>query len=252
MLKYKNKWVFISFEQGASGHRLARVIASAKCVYWYSNPSNGINPWNVSSTSTIRQRGVSKYHFDRLVPDGKLPPPWDYVKDYFTTYEEYWPIFKRVFVENGGIDIIDNYNLLYPTHSRPNFLRTHFPNCKIINVLHDVEKCTNRYMETTANFPGWVRHKDVVPEDNAYLQFLRSLKQQREDFLIKDVWAQNKYSTWYTDSMYNELQNEIREDLEIGLQVRKAVPNWDNRTVSITTHPKREDWLPIKELLGNA
>ena len=93
--KEKDKWIFISFEQGASGHKLARVLATMPCMYWYSCKENGINPWNVGVVDEhIRQRKSSRFHFDRITPKGKLPPTHDYVEKYIPNEKQYYKMFK--------------------------------------------------------------------------------------------------------------------------------------------------------------
>ena len=90
--KEKNKWLFVSFEQGASGHKLARVLATMPCMYWYSSKENGINPWNVGIVDDhIRQRKLSRFHFDRITPKGKLPPTHDYIEK----YKDFLKILKK-------------------------------------------------------------------------------------------------------------------------------------------------------------
>ena len=81
ILEHPN-WLFISFEQAARGHRLARALCALPELYWYSHTDNGIHPWNVVGETSIQQRWVSKFHYNRYTPDGHLPPPHDFVQDY--------------------------------------------------------------------------------------------------------------------------------------------------------------------------
>ena len=69
-----SRFIFISFEQGNGGHRIGRVVCCLPDVHWYSHRDNGTIR-NVHYKHTdIRQRHVSRYHYDRLVPKGSLPP----------------------------------------------------------------------------------------------------------------------------------------------------------------------------------
>ena len=81
MRKLENKHIFVSFEPGASGHRLARVIATMPCMHWYSCEENGINPWNVGKVHEYsKQRQKSRYHFDRITTKGKRQTTHDYIE----------------------------------------------------------------------------------------------------------------------------------------------------------------------------
>ena len=35
-----DNWLFVSFEQGAGGHRIARELAKSDDVYWYAHADN--------------------------------------------------------------------------------------------------------------------------------------------------------------------------------------------------------------------
>ena len=164
------KLLFVSFEPGTRGHYIARVLSSLPYVYWYSHPDNGTHPWNVHSAvnSTIRQRHVSANHFDRIVPNGKLPPTWDYVEDFFPDKEKYysevfWPQFNKL------VPTTDKY-IIYCTHSMPNELTPYFPNSKIINIRWDPDEAARRFLMFSAMFPGYVRAPDIVSEKmNGYI-----------------------------------------------------------------------------------
>ena len=89
-----SRFIFVSFEPGHGGHKIGRVISCLPDIHWYSHRDNGINPCNVYYKHTdIRQRHVSRYHYDRLVPKGSLPPLHDYVKDFIPDEEHYYNRF---------------------------------------------------------------------------------------------------------------------------------------------------------------
>ena len=206
----KSNLLFVSFEQAARGHRLARVLATLPNVYWYSHPSNGIMPWNISNknSSSIEQRKISGYHYNRLMPNGKmLPPPYDYIQKFVKDKHKYYTqTFEEQFTDSGGHLIPDNTYILYCTHSLPNEIREYFPNAKIINIIHDPVACLKRYMTVGLNFPGDVRHQ-TVEETNEYHQWTLHLKRKKPDLTVKDVWAVEQHGVWYEDSMYNELKS---------------------------------------------
>lgn len=207
----KSNILFISFEQAARGHRLARALASLPNIYWYSHPDNGIRPWNISGreTSSIGQRKVSGYHYNRLMPNGlMLPPPFDYVKDFVDDKDHYYnTTFENAFELAGGHKIPDDIYIPYCTHSLPIEIREYFPNAPIINIVHDPVACIERYMRVGINFPGYIWHPSIT-QDNDYAKYLEYLKSQKEDLKVKDVWAQNKYGVFFDDSMLDELRND--------------------------------------------
>lgn len=240
------KLLFVSFEPGTRGHYIARVLSSLPYVYWYSHPDNGIHPWNVHSAvdSAIRQRHVSANHFDRIVPNGKLPPTWDYVENFFPNSDSYyekvfWPQFNKLAPNT------DKY-IIYCTHSMPDDLLTYFPDAKIINVTCDWQVAHNRYMNTTAEFPGYIRLADIVPQDNEWLHFLTNLKDQKKNFTVADIWAQQTYGTWFNSSMYPKYSEDVAERFVHASKLRTlSYKNTFNTTVS------KFNWKAIKEFLLN-
>jgi hypothetical protein len=203
--------VFVSFEPGCRGHYSARVLSSLPNIYWYSHPDNGINPWNVANykLSNIRQRQNSKFHFDRLVPNGKLPPTHDYVADFFPNKEQYytevfWPHFNQL-TQDIKQDII------YCTHSMPSELDPYFPKSKYINIRWDPDEAARRFLMVSAAFPGYIRAPEIVPADNEWLHQLATMKLIKPDFTQADVWCwkqhrcmfEEKYKKEYIDYIYN-------------------------------------------------
>lgn len=213
-----NNIVFVSFENGGGGHRFARTIATLPNMYWYSHNDNGIHPWNIyPNKTTIRQRSVAPAHFDRIVPAGKLPPTWDYVKDFFPFPEYYYSIF---FKEFNKLAPQTDKSFVYCTHSTPRELLLWFPKCKVINLIHDVEPLVERYMQTTAKFPGWLRMANLVPEDNPHLIFLECMRKIKPDFTVADIWAQKTHGTLYKHSYYEEYRNSVKNTLTYRMEQR--------------------------------
>jgi len=248
MRKSKDKHIFISFEQGASGHKLARVLSTLPCVHWYSCPENGINPWNVSKPHKYSsQRGASKYHFDRITPKGKLPPTHDYVEKYMPNEKQYYKLFDELFEKNGGADIINNgERVIYCTHSMPNKILEYFPHSIVFNIIHDPESITQRYIDVVAKFPAYVKHYGVVPEDNEYLAFLKILHTRKEDLTVADVWAFERKKKFYEPKMEDKLRKEVYARMFSNSIFRSAVRH--ERVFNTTTNFK---WKEIKQWLDN-
>lgn len=236
-----NNIVFVSFENGGGGHRFARTIATLPNMYWYSHIDNGLNPWNTNTKYTkIRQRSVAPAHFDRIVPKGKLPPTWDYVKEFFPFPEYYYSIFFEKFNE---VAPETDKSFVYCTHSTPKELLTWFPECKVINLIHDVEPLVERYMQTTAKFPGWLRLPDLVPEDNPHLIFLECMRKIKIEFTVADIWAQKTHGTLYKDSYYEEYKNSVKNTLTYRMKERIDTDH------KLVLNVKDKNWKETKNFL---
>jgi hypothetical protein len=249
LLHHKN-WLFISFEQAARGHKLARVISALPTVYWFSHPDNGISPWNIGTHITAsKQRHISKYHYDRLVPGGQLPPPYDYVRNYFSDpYEYYNTTFIDRFKSASGQDLLDQYMLPYCTHSTPDEILEFFPNAKIINIIHDVDECVDRYISVGSIFPGHVKHIGIVPSDNPYLSYLYEIESlisnSDRKLTLRDVWAFNHFNTEWNDNMMDELVNEIRNKSMYNKVIRE-----NTKHANVLPLYDLKDYKRIKEFL---
>jgi hypothetical protein len=234
--------IFVSFEQAGGGHRIARTLAAMPEHYWYSHPDNGIHPWNIHFTHTsIRQRYAAKAHFDRIVPLGKLPPTWDYVSDFFPSPAAYYSLFYKNFLE---VAPDTDKKFIYCTHSTPSELRKFFPKSKIINIINDVTTTADRYMQTTALFPGWVRFEGLVSEDNEYLQFLNDINNRKLNFTRRDIWAVKTHGELYNDDMYNEYYSHIYDITNLKMAERMGY--YDFNTYRVIDSP---NWRDVKFFL---
>ena len=235
--------IFVSFEPGTRGHYIARVVASLPNVHWYSHPDNGIHPWNLASAkhSSIRQRHAFPNHFDRIVNGKKLPPTWDYVSDFFPDADKY---YSEIFIPkfNEISQDIDK-TIVYCTHSLPGALLRVFDNCKILNVVENTDVVVNKYLKTTANFPGYIRAADIVEESNPWLQHLEYLKSMKDNFTIADIWAWNKYQLFYDNSMKDVYYDDLFAKFKSRVKRRRLM---FNNTLSIRMHP---DWRSVKFFL---
>jgi hypothetical protein len=224
LLNHSN-WLFISFEQTARGHKLARVLSALPSVYWFSHPDNGISPWNIGTHhTTSRQRQISKYHYDRLVPGGTLPPPYDYIREYLPDpYEYYNTTFIERFKSVGGQDLLDQYMIPYCTHSTPDEILEFFPNSKIINIIHDIDECVNRYFTLGGIFPGVVKHRELLPSSNSYLNYLYDLDSliSNRDLTVRDIWAFKKYNRAWRPTMESTYRLELRDTFTHKREIRE-------------------------------
>ena len=227
MRKLNDRHIFISSEVGVESHKLARVLATMPCMYWYSCKENGINPWNVST--------VTNQYFDRITPKGILPPTHDAVEKYMPNEKQYYKLFDELFEKTGGADIINNdQRVIYCTNSMPNKLLEYFPNSLILNIVHDPALATNNYIDYATNTPGLVTHDGVVPKDNEYLAFLKILHSRKEDLTIADIWAFERKKKFYDPIMEEKFKKEIYAKMFSSNIFRKAVEH--DRVLNISSN----------------
>lgn len=246
MRKLKDKHIFVSFEQGADGYKLARVLATMPCMHWYSCEENGISPWNVSKVNK-----QSKHHFDRITPKGTLPPTHDYVEKYIPNEKHYYKLFDQLFAEAGGEDIInDGKRVIYCTHSMPNKLLEYFPNSLVFNIIHEPSDTTENYLDIATSTPGYIEHTGVVPELNDYLQFLKILHHRKDDLTIADVWAFERKKKFYNPSMEDKLRKEVFAKMFSSKIFRLAVES--DRVFNINStkinYKELKNWMDSKRL----
>jgi len=239
--------IFVSFENGGGGHKLGRVLSTLPEVYWYSNYNNGISPWNVHFTDTsIMQRNVSRWHFDRLVPKGMLPPTHDYVKYFVPDPNEYYcNYFDPEFERMGGKEILKTQNLIYCSHEMPNELALRFPDAKVLNIIDDPLQVAVRYMETTSLFPAYLKCKWLDGENTGYGKHLASIaKEFGKGFTVRDLWCHDKFDDMYYPEYANEYQQFVVNMIDDRVQQRRETINTNN----ILSVGKR-DYKTIKEFL---
>ena len=244
-----NRFIFISFDQGNGGHKIGRVISCLPDVHWYSHKDNGINPWNVYFKHTdIRQRYTSKYHYDRLVSKGSLPPLHDYVKDFIPDEEHYYKrFFYPRFEKMGGYELMKKNRLVFCTHEVPKKLQERFPKAKIINLVGDDFRIAQRYMKTTAIFPGHLKMKWIGGENTDYGRKLKTIaKEVGTDFTVRDIWAWDNYKSKYIDKYEDEYWSHVRDTIRSRMWDREFISSENVITLSPT---KRGKWRRIKRFL---
>lgn len=241
-----NKFIFVSFENGGGGHRLGRIISCLPDVYWYSHKWNGIKPWNVHFTETaIKQRHVSKYHFDRLVPLGMLPPTHDYVNKFIPNEQEYYEKFYYPeFEKMGGYEIIKTHRLVLCSHAMPEVLHNKFPDAKILNIIDDHVSVASRYLKTTAIFPAHLKMKWLDGENTPHGKKLSAIAAAvGPGFTVRDIWCYERYGCGYSEAHEEEYNNYVFNLIETNMNNRKSCTTANTLTV------KKNDYKQIKDFL---
>jgi hypothetical protein len=126
----------------------------------------------------------------------------------------------------------------------PSKILEHFPNALIINIIHDAKQTTKRWMEIVKEFPAYVRHKGIVPEDNRYLTYLEILKGKKEDLTLADVWAFERKKKFWHEKYEPMLTKEIYAKMFSNSVFRQTVNHEQvlNTTLDID-YKKIKRWL---------
>ena len=252
----ESKLIFVSFEQSTGGYGIARTICTLPDVYWYSHPDNGKHPWNVSldmdtfydSDTYVKQRLVTPRHFDRWINGVKLPPTWDYVKDYFPDHEGYLRTIFFPAIEKAQRQT--SKKLVFTTHLSTFQLRQYFGTSACLNVLYDPLKASKRHLLTTSKFLAYNVMPGLVEPDNEYIKFLETIRAKKPDFTNADVWAMKKHYELYDDEKHRvQYHAEILEEKETRLAVRKILGEKDSTVCTI--HQDKIDWKKVKTYLNS-
>ena len=235
----RDNYIFVSFEQGSRGHTLGRVLCALPNVHWYSNTDNGKCPWNVSGgwDPLFKERFVASRHFNRVMPNGvMLPPTHDYVREWIPDPSEYYTKhFAKQYLLAGALNM--EKDLLFCTHDMPENLLEVFPNSRVINVVADVEWTVNRYMQTTALFPGWRKHDWIQGMQTAYGQYLSKVGASLGWYYTnQDLWE-------YTNS--GSYREYVHDQIEKNMRQRNSVS--DERVLTVTGR----EYKQIKDFLND-
>ena len=216
-----DKFLFVAFEQGAKGYRFCRQIANENDdIYWYSCLENGVTPLDVSTNShryetnlTVRQRSIAPNHFDRLVNGKMLPPLFNVIEPYYNDIEEYYPLFLKLFIERGGLDIMEGGKyVMYPVHALRSQIKAKFPNAKIEEIIpDDINITVNHYLNTVAKFPAYLKLADFRPN---YLTPYAEKLENNKNATIRDLFdgTDNEYKIHVNNMITRQIQlrkNEI-------------------------------------------
>jgi len=207
-----DKFLFVAFEQGAGGHAYCRTLATLDNVYWYSCKENGLTPTDTEvNEHSISRRKFAPNHFDRMVNGKMLPPLFNVIEPYYNNIEEYYPLFEKLFIERGGLEIMESGKyIMYPVHVTKSKIRAKFPNARIEEIIpEDINITVNHYLNTVAKFPAYLKLADFRPN---YLTPYAKKLEDNKDATIRDLF--NGTDEQYKKHVYNTIKHlvEIREN----------------------------------------
>ena len=208
-----DKFLFVAFEQGAKGHSYCRTLSTLDDnIYWYSCKENGYTPADISiDEHSISRRLIAPNHFDRMVNGKMLPPLFNAIEPYYNDIEEYYPLFERLFIERGGLDIMEGGKyIMYPVHVTKSKIKAKFPNAMIEEIIPDnINKVIEHYLNTVAKFPAYLKLADFRPD---YLTPYAKKLEENKNATIRDLF--DGTDEQYKKHVYDTIKHlvEIREN----------------------------------------
>lgn len=180
-----SKLLIINSLSGGGGFRLGRILSCHEKVYWYSHPDNGSQPWTFATTDAVKETAFSRYHYDRILPDGTYLPLIG------SRIEKYWD--NEGWLENWhatmrGMDLPAGY-LTYIVHDSPAYLRKRFPDSLIFNLIGDANLATKRHMMTSANFRiDYAMDGQLPTHKSEWVKDRDALLARNPTATVKDLW----------------------------------------------------------------
>lgn len=150
-------WIFVSFTHGAFGHLLGRCLMTGPDTAWYDHPVNGDRPWNWNHFPVWSGWGTGFSHFIRgfNIDDQHS---WHTKRDIpgFGQWNQWHPKGdENRFSEEWINELALKTKLVYTTHDYPEYLKSRFPNCKVVCVRisdNDWVNCVKNQLEKTGSY----------------------------------------------------------------------------------------------------
>jgi hypothetical protein len=252
-------YLFILANPGAGGHRLGRIISCLDNVYWYSAGRNGYSPWDVYAHDKVAGKSISEYHYDRYVGELQIPLVGERIEQYWNPedvdmfYKDTW---SKQIRHPEFMKIIGAQYLHWVLHDLPENLLKRFPNSKIISLIdNSVNTTVNRYLETTANFPMYIRHTGLMPQyKNHRRSKLEELHKKDNSATEQDFWlflnpdsTEKDFTKWVKNKLNND--NLIRKQFKSSQYMTVSWEDLDIEQVKIFIGAKKVD-ENYKLLLG--
>tara|TARA_Y100000034_G_scaffold135712_1_gene208736 strand:- start:1535 stop:2185 length:651 start_codon:yes stop_codon:yes gene_type:complete len=203
-----DKFLFVAFEQGAKGHSYCRTLATLDdTIYWYSCKENGVTPADFSiNKHSISRRKFAPNHFDRIVNGKMLPPLFNVIEPYYNDIEEYYPLFEKLFIERGGLKIMESGKyIMYPVHATKSKIQAKFPNARIEEIIpNNIDEVVEHYLNTVAKFPAYLKLTDFRPN---YLTPYAKKLEENKNATIRDLF--NGTNKEYKKKTYTTIKKLI-------------------------------------------
>ena len=130
--------------------------------------------------------------------------------------EEYYPLFKKLFIERGGLEMMENGQyIMYPVHATKSKIKAKFPNARIEEIIPDngdhMRVVVGNYLNTTAKFPAYLKLSDFRPN---YLTSYAKRLEENKDAIIRDLFegTDEEYKMYVYETIKNLVQKRKNEN----------------------------------------
>ena len=145
-----------------------------------------------------------------------LPPLFNVIESYYNDIEEYYPLFKKLFIERGGLEMMENGQyIMYPVHATKSKIKAKFPNARIEEIIPDngdhMRVVVGNYLNTTAKFPAYLKLSDFRPN---YLTSYAKRLEENKDAIIRDLFegTDEEYKMYVYETIKNLVQKRKNEN----------------------------------------
>ena len=219
ILHNSSNWIFLSFTHGAFGHLLGRCLMASPDVSNYDHPLNGDNVWSWNHFPASSGWGTGISHYVRFFDDGGANP-WVNRKDIpsFGQWNQWHPKNdEERFSEDWISEILVNKKLIYTTHDYPEYVKTRFPNSKVVCVQisdNDWVNCVKNHIEKTGSYNAVIEGlTDPILESDKFTWHKKSGQNMLRDW--------EKYKLGLNDEEY---VSYIVNDMKTQESIRRNQP----------------------------
>lgn len=231
-------WIITSFVNGSFGFVFGRCLATSPDIRWYDFHYNGSTPWDWNHFPPNIGFGNSPAHFFPWfdISNGRQSVPW------FGRYQQ-WDneATSERFQQPWLIDILKDKKLVYQSHDDPDYLRSRFPNAKIILLdVHsdDILAVAKNHLDKTGSYPAFVDHGQYIDPK------MKEWSGKTTFGLLRD-WEQYNLNLTTKEWVYHHV-SEIKKDIA----VKKSKSEFADIVFSTKDRQDVESLVKLHEQLG--
>lgn len=201
-------WLFLSFCRGAFGHQLGRILMTSPDVHWYDHKINGDTPWSWNHFPTEVGWQVSLGHWTRVFDLNGSYRLWDTrvkVPSAGSFSDSFYIPPEEMFNAPELIDLLNEKYVLVATHDTPEFLKSEFPNCKVIaiNVADtDWVNVVKNHITASGNYRAFIdgsNNADIEEQKEWYANTYRNTMRDWQQYKMK--LTEEEWIEWTVQSL---------------------------------------------------
>jgi len=214
-------WIFVTFVPGAFGHQISRCLCTSPDVHWYDFPLNGEHPWSWNHFTPYYGWGHSLNHFIPWFKDDRRVSGFGYAQQWHK------PATPDLFNQPWMLDKLKVGRLIFNSHDTPGYIRSRFPNAKIILITvtdADWINVITNHIEKSANYPivlqnGQDHNLEISDwHNNTGRTLFRDWEQHKHNL------SQQEWIKWTVDSI-----KTLMKDMEASASDADVIFNSSNR-----------------------